>query len=43
MLIAERRALAFVNVMQASRAPYFLLFSLPEIIFRVDVVEFVEP
>ena len=43
VLIAERRALAFVNVMQASSAPYFLLFSLPEITFRVDVVEFVEP
>jgi len=43
VLIAERRALAFVNVMQTSSAPYFLLFSLPEITFRVDVVEFVEP
>ena len=43
VLIAERRALAFVNVMQASRAPYFLLFSLPQITFRVDVVEFIEP
>ena len=43
VLIAERRALAFVNVMQTSSAPYFLLFSLPQITFRVDVVEFVEP
>jgi hypothetical protein len=43
VLIAEGRALAFVNVMQASSAPYFLLFSLPKITFRADVVEFVEP
>jgi hypothetical protein len=43
VLIAEGRALAFVNVMQHSSAPYFLLFSLPEITFRADVVEFVEP
>ena len=43
VLIAERRALAFVNVMQTSSAPYFLLFSLPQITFRVDVVEFIEP
>src|SRR5262245_46970096 len=43
VLIAEGRALAFVNVMQDSSAPYFLLFSLPKITFRADVVEFVEP
>jgi len=43
VLIAEGRALAFVNVMQHSSAPYFLLFSLPKITFRADVVEFVEP
>jgi hypothetical protein len=29
-------------VLQQSSAPYFILFSLPEITFRADVVEFVD-
>jgi uncharacterized protein DUF6567 len=40
--IAEGQALALINVIQQSSAPYFILFSLPEITFRADVVEFVE-
>jgi hypothetical protein len=40
--IAEGNALALINVLQHSRAPYFILFSLPEITFRADVVEFVD-
>jgi hypothetical protein len=40
--IAEGKALALINVIQQSSAPYFILFSLPEITFRADVVEFVE-
>ena len=43
VLVAEGRALAFVNVMQQSSAPFFLLFSLPDITFRADVVEFIDP
>ena len=43
VLIAEGRALAFVHVLQQGSAPYFLLFSLPAITFRADVVEFVDP
>ena len=41
--ISEGNALALINVLQHSRAPYFILFSLPEITFRADVVEFVDP
>src|SRR5262245_11347519 len=41
--LAEGHAFALINVMQHSSAPYFILFSLPEITFRADVVEFVEP
>jgi hypothetical protein len=40
--IAEGKALALINVIQQSSAPYFILFSLPDITFRADVVEFVE-
>jgi hypothetical protein len=40
--IAEGQALALINVIQHSSAPYFILFSLPEITFRADVVEFVD-
>jgi hypothetical protein len=40
--ISEGNALALINVIQQSSAPYFLLFSLPEITFRADVVEFVD-
>lgn len=40
--MAEGNALAFINVIQQSGAPYFILFSLPEITFRADVVEFVD-
>jgi hypothetical protein len=39
----EGHAVAVINVMQDSSAPYFLLFSLPKITFRADVVEFVAP
>ena len=39
----EGHAVAVINVMQDSSAPFFLLFSLPTITFRADVVEFVEP
>jgi hypothetical protein len=40
--ISEGNALALINVLQQSSAPYFILFSLPEITFRADVVEFVD-
>jgi hypothetical protein len=40
--ISEGHALALINVLQQSSAPYFILFSLPEITFRADVVEFVD-
>jgi hypothetical protein len=40
--MSEGQALALINVIQQSSAPYFILFSLPEITFRADVVEFVE-
>lgn len=40
--ISEGKALALINVIQQSSAPYFILFSLPETTFRADVVEFVE-
>jgi hypothetical protein len=40
--IAEGNAIALINVLQQSSAPYFILFSLPEITFRADVVEFVD-
>ena len=40
--MAEGHALALVNVLQHSSAPYFILFSLPQITFRADVVEFVD-
>jgi hypothetical protein len=40
--ISEGNALALINVLQQSSAPYFILFSLPKITLRADVVEFVE-
>jgi hypothetical protein len=40
--ISEGKALALINVIQQSSAPYFILFSLPDITFRADVVEFGE-
>jgi hypothetical protein len=40
--VAEGHAFALVNVMQHSSAPFFLLFSLPKITFRADVVEFID-
>jgi hypothetical protein len=40
--ISEGNAFALINVLQHSSAPYFILFSLPEITFRADVVEFVD-
>jgi hypothetical protein len=40
--MAEGKSLALINVLQESRAPYFILFSLPEITYRADVVEFVD-
>jgi hypothetical protein len=40
--ISEGTALALINVLQHSSAPYFILFSLPAITFRADVVEFVD-
>jgi hypothetical protein len=40
--ISEGNALALINVLQQSSAPYFILFSLPAITFRADVVEFVD-
>jgi hypothetical protein len=39
----EGHAVAVINVLQDNSAPFFLLFSLPTITFRADVVEFVEP
>ena len=41
--LAEGQARALINVIQHSRTPFFLLFSLPTITFRGDVVEFVDP
>jgi hypothetical protein len=40
--VSEGKALALINVVQQSSAPYFILFSLPKITLRADVVEFVE-
>ena len=40
--IAEGHGTALINVLQHTRAPYYILFSLPEITFRADVVEFVD-
>jgi hypothetical protein len=41
--MVEGHAVALINVMQSSSAPFFLLFSLPTITFRADVAEFVDP
>ena len=40
--VSAGKALALINIVQQSSAPYFILFSLPEITLRADVVEFVE-
>jgi hypothetical protein len=40
--VSAGKALALINVVQQSSAPYFILFSLPKITLRADVVEFVE-
>lgn len=38
--VAEGKPQAIVNVLQQHTAPYFILFSIPRITFRADVVEF---
>jgi hypothetical protein len=40
--ISEGKALALVNVVQQSSVLYFILFSLPRVTLRADVVEFLE-
>jgi hypothetical protein len=40
--VSAGKALALINIIQQSSAPYFILFSLPKITLRADVVEFVE-
>jgi hypothetical protein len=39
----EGQAVAVINVIQDNSAPFYLLFSLPTVTFRADVVEFIEP
>lgn len=34
---------AVVNILQQNTAPFFILFSIPRITFRADVVEFTKP
>ncbi|WP_460595191.1 DUF6567 family protein [Geomonas sp. Red276] len=41
--ITEGRALAIANIAQQDTAPYFVLFSLPKITLRADVIEFTGP
>ncbi len=41
--VAEGRPQAIVNVVQQHTAPYFILFSIPRVAIRADVVEFEEP
>jgi hypothetical protein len=40
--VGEGRPVAIVNVVQQNTAPYFILFSIPRITVRADVVEFVD-
>lgn len=41
--VSEGRPLALVNVLQQHTAPFFLLFSIPRITFRADVIEYSAP
>jgi hypothetical protein len=41
--ITEGRAIALANVAQQDTSPYFILFSLPRITLRADVIEFTGP
>jgi hypothetical protein len=41
--VAEGKPQAIVNVVQQQTSPYFILFSIPRITIRADVVEFKEP
>jgi hypothetical protein len=36
------RPQAVINILQQNTAPYFILFSIPRIMFRADVVEFIK-
>jgi len=38
--VSERKPQAIVNILQQNTAPFFILFSIPIITFRADVVEF---
>ncbi len=40
--ISEGRALAIVNVMSEHSSTYFILFALPKITVRADVIEFID-
>jgi hypothetical protein len=39
--VTEGKPQAIVNILQQHTAPFFILFSIPRITFRADVVEFV--
>lgn len=41
--VTEGRAIALANVAQQDTSPYFILFSLPRITLRADVIEFIGP
>jgi hypothetical protein len=41
--VAEGKPQAIVNVIQQHSSPYFILFSIPRITIRADVVEFTKP
>ena len=38
--VSEGKPQAIVNLLQQSTSPYFILFSIPKIMYRADVVEF---
>jgi hypothetical protein len=40
--VTEGKSQAIVNILQQHTAPFFILFSIPRISFRADVVEFIE-
>ncbi|MGD0585587.1 MAG: DUF6567 family protein [Oryzomonas sp.] len=38
--VSEGKPQAIVNILQQNTSPFFILFSIPRIMFRADVVEF---
>ena len=41
--VTEGKPLAIVNVFQQDTSPFFIIFSIPRITIRADVVEFTKP